>query len=403
MRITLVHASYYYSGSEKSVELLARWLLDNGHEVRIVSAGNYRAPSDLKDIEVNVLPHKSTALQLHSLLPLARFMKHNEDSTDIYHIYNVFPMAAAGLYKSLGGKRPVIATLNNYAGFCPTASAIYDECNKLSCKIRCLRNSTTNHKPLMLPYAMIYPLLTRLSLKLDRYIAVSNAVKRLYVKYGYPEDRITVIPEFLFIDNLVLPNKNDDYVNVINNVFKVLYVGTLAYHKGIDVLINALKIIKDKYNSIHLTLVGSSKDNYEQFLRELVNKLDLNMNITFKGYVDDNELDLLYRVHDVFIHPARWSEPYARTIMEALIHGLPCIVSDIGGSQEIVGDAGIVFRNNDPDDLANKILMLISNKELLCKMHMNTIKVISKNDINLIGKRIIQQYEETIDNSISRM
>lgn len=400
----MVHASYYYSGSEKSVELLARWLLDNGHEVKIISAGNYKAPTDLKDIEINVLPHKSTALQLHALLPLARFMKHNEDSTDIYHIYNVFPMAAAGLYKLLGGKRPVIATLNNYAGFCPTASAIYDECNKLSCKIRCLRNSTTNHKPLILPYAMIYSLLTRLSLKLDRYIAISNAVKRLYVKYGYPEDRITVIPEFIPIDNLVFPNRNDNYVNVINNVFKVLYVGTLAYHKGIDILINTLEIIKYKYNSnisIHLTLVGSSKDNYEQFLRKLINKLDLNTNITFKGYVDDNELDLLYRVHDVFIHPARWPEPYARTIMEALIHGLPCIVSDIGGSQEIVGDAGIVFRNNDPDDLANKILMLISNKELLCKMRVNTIKVVSKNDINRIGRRIIQQYEETIDNSIS--
>ncbi len=397
----MVHASYYYSGSEKSVELLARWLLDNGHEVKIISAGNYKAPTDLKDIEINVLPHKSTALQLHALLPLARFMKHNEDSTDIYHIYNVFPMAAAGLYKLLGGKRPVIATLNNYAGFCPTASAIYDECNKLSCKIRCLRNSTDN-KPLILPYAMIYPLLTRLSLKLDRYIAISNAVKRLYVKYGYPEDRIIVIPEFIPIDNLVFTNRNDNYVNVINNVFKVLYVGTLTYHKGIDILIDTLGIIKDKYNiSIHLTLVGSSKDNYEQFLRKLINKLDLNTNITFKGYVDDNELDLLYHTHDVFIHPARWPEPYARTIMEALIHGLPCIVSDIGGSQEIVGDAGIVFRKNDPDDLANKILMLISNKELLCKMRVNTIKVVSKNDINRIGRRIIQQYEETIDNSIS--
>ncbi|MEM4275765.1 MAG: hypothetical protein QXK74_08510 [Candidatus Nitrosocaldaceae archaeon] len=33
MKITLVHASYYYSGSEKSVELLARWLLDNGQNM----------------------------------------------------------------------------------------------------------------------------------------------------------------------------------------------------------------------------------------------------------------------------------------------------------------------------------------------------------------------------------
>lgn len=397
MRITLVHASYYYSGSEKSVELLARWLLDNGHDVRIVSAGNYKAPTDLKDIEINVFPHKSTALQLHSLLPLARFMKRNEDNTNIYHIYNVFPMAAAGLYKLLGGKRPVIATLNNYAGFCPTATAIYDECNKLSCKVRCLRNSTTNHKPLILPYAMIYQLLTRLSLKLDRYIAISNVVKRLYVKYGYPEDMIVVIPGFVPISRISICHNYTD-----NKQFKMVYVGTLSYHKGTDILIKSLGILKQRYNfnNIYLTLVGSSNDkNYYSQLIHMIKEMDITRNVIFKGYVDHSKLGEIYSTHDVFVHPSRWYEPFGRTILEALMHGLPCIVSDNGAPAEIVEEAGIVFRNGDLEDLVDKISMLINNKELLVKMRTNIAKIIGKYDIDIIGQRIVKLYEDTIENN----
>ncbi|MEM1971570.1 MAG: glycosyltransferase family 4 protein [Candidatus Anstonellales archaeon] len=395
MRVTLVHASYYYSGSEKSVELLARWLLDNGHEVKIVSAGNYKAPTDLKDIEINVLPHKSTALQLHALLPLARFMKHNEDSTDIYHIYNVFPMAAAGLYKLLGGKRPVIATLNNYAGFCPTANAIYDECNRLSCKIRCLRNSTDN-KPLILPYAMIYSLLTRLSLKLDRYIAISNAVKRLYVKYGYPEDMIVVIPNFVPISHI---SECHNYTD--NKQFKIVYVGTLSYHKGTDILIKSIGILKQKYNinNVYLTLVGDSNDkNYHLQLIHLIKDMDIARNVIFRGYVNHGELSEIYSAHDVLVHPSRWHEPFGRTILEALMYGLPCIVSDVGAPAEIIEDAGMVFRNNDPEDLADKIYKLINNKTLHVNMSINALQIINKYNINIIGQRIVKLYEEIVKN-----
>ncbi|MEM4400697.1 MAG: glycosyltransferase family 4 protein [Candidatus Nitrosocaldus sp.] len=395
MKITLVHASYYYSGSEKSVELLARWLLDNGHEVKIVSAGNYKAPTDLKDIEINVLPHKRTVLQLHALLPLARFMKHNEDSTDIYHIYNVFPMAAAGLYKLLGGKRPVIATLNNYAGFCPTANAIYDECNRLSCKIRCLRNSTDN-TPLILPYAMIYPLLTRLSLKLDRYIAISNAVKRLYVKYGYPEDMIVVIPNFVPISHI-----SECHNYTYNKQFKIVYVGTLSYHKGTDILIKSIGILKQKYNinNVYLTLVGDSNDkNYYSQLIHLIKDMDIARNVIFRGYVNHGELSEIYSAHDVLVHPSRWHEPFGRTILEALMYGLPCIVSDVGAPAEIIEDAGMVFRNNDPEDLADKIYKLINNETLHVNMSINALQIINKYNINIIGQRIVKLYEEIVKN-----
>jgi glycosyltransferase involved in cell wall biosynthesis len=255
MRITIIHAAYYYSGSEKSVELLARWLMNNGHEVKIISVGKYNAPDDLKVIERNILPNINKALTLKDLFPIADVMRDYENNTDIYHIYNVFPMAAAGLYKLLGGKKPVIATLNNYAGFCPSATAIYNECDKLSCRIRCLsesiksKNKNINTLYIYL-YCMMYPLLTDLSKKLDKYIAISEQVKDMYITYSYNKDKIIVIPEFFYLN---YKTKDND-----SNLSKLLYVGTISRHKGVDLLIQALNIIKNKYghHNINLTIVG---------------------------------------------------------------------------------------------------------------------------------------------------
>ena len=48
--------------------------------------------------------------------------------------------------------------------------------------------------------------------------------------------------------------------------------------------------------------------------------------------------------------------------------GVPVIGSSSGGIPEVVGDGGLIFRENDPDDLKNKIVMLLRDKKLLSKL-----------------------------------
>ena len=50
-------------------------------------------------------------------------LEKHETAVDIFHVYNVF--LRARVYKIAGGKTKIVATLNNYASFCPTGSAIY--------------------------------------------------------------------------------------------------------------------------------------------------------------------------------------------------------------------------------------------------------------------------------------
>ncbi len=406
MRITIIHAAYYYSGSEKSVELLARWLKDNGYEINIISVGNYNAPKDLRPLEKNIMPNINKAITLRALLPITKVMKDYEGETDIYHIYNVFPMSAAGLYKLIGGKRPVIATLVNYAGFCPSASAIYDQCNRLSCRMRCLnaslKDKNENSRILYtFIYSSIYPILTNLSKRLDKYIAVTNNVRDIYVKYGYNKDKIIVIPEFMYLTHI----PDSTYTSIPksdNNTYtKILYVGTLSKHKGVDLIIDALNIIKNEYgyDNIYLTIVGKGNDNYKNYCARLVDDYNLSSNVKFIGYVTDDELNKVYDSHNIFIHPARWYEPFGRTIIEALSHGLPCIVSD-RVSREMIGDAGLVFRHDDARDLADKIMSLIRDRDLYKLAYDNTINVVRKFDINNIGNKIVNLYNEVIKNTI---
>ncbi|MGH9921549.1 MAG: glycosyltransferase, partial [Nitrososphaerales archaeon] len=178
--------------------------------------------------------------------------------------------------------------------------------------------------------------------------------------------------------------------------FNILYVGAVSRHKGIDLLIQAFKIIESARPYLHLTLVGKGK--WFSYCKSLVKKLQIEDKVTFTGYVDNQELKEIYSGADVFVHPARWNEPFGMTLLEAMSYGIPCIVSDTV-SPEIVGDAGLIFKHEDVEDLAEKLMMLITNEDLQGRLRHNCDKVLRRYEIDLIAKRIANVYHDLIENS----
>lgn len=383
-------------GSEVSVSLLINILANRGIKVYVVSYPSYVLKVDnSKNIEVMKYNFLSS-VELHAqpltlLLRVFLMIKHLERlGVEIIHLYNVFPISAAGLYKFLGGRCPVVATLNNYGGICPTASYLCNgsfKCNWIR-RYNCLiGGQTLLFRVLGLPYSVIFPAVVQLMKRLDGYIALSRAVKQIYIDNGFKENKIRVIPNFFESNFCPLVQHN-------TNIFHVLYVGTLVESKGVHTLIEAFgKMVKQRPNS-KLTIVGDGP--LRATLQNLVKNIGIENKVFFIGSVPHSEIWEYYKKANVFVHPGLWHEPFGRTLLEAMSVGLPCVVSDVGAPPEIVGEAGLVFPVGDATALCERLILLHDNYDLRSQLSANCKSMLEKYRPDVIVDQIIQFYDDVL-------
>jgi len=150
-----------------------------------------------------------------------------------------------------------------------------------------------------------------------------------------------------------------------------LVVGTIKALEdiyGIDYLIQAFKIVKEKFQgSIELLIVG--KGSREDDLKRLVQEMGLTGSVTFTGKVDHTLVPEYHKKIDIFVALSR-SESFGVAIVEAQSCAVPAVVSDVGGLPEVVENnvTGLIVPVGDIGAAANAILSLARNWELRFKM-----------------------------------
>ena len=132
---------------------------------------------------------------------------------------------------------------------------------------------------------------------------------------------------------------------------KFLFVGRFAFNKGINVLIEAAEQLNNEgfANEFEFHLVGKGPlwDHYSQ-----QKKLP---NLKYLGFADDDALNRLYAECDVFVLPTLF-EGMPTVVLEAMGHGMPIIVTDVGATLEMVGaDNGFIIEKNDVASLVSAI------------------------------------------------
>jgi len=240
--------------------------------------------------------------------------------------------------------------------------------------------------------SIAYPLLTYLSKQLDGYVALSASTKQYYVAYGFDAHKIEVIPNFFSPPINKRFDRTDDS-------FTILYVGRIIQEKGVDVLINAFSRIVSRNQKIKLVIVGDGEEIIT--LKKLVQKLELTNQVVFTGFVDGTKRFDYYSKADVFVHPANWPEPFGRSLLEAMSFDVPVIVSDVGAPPEIVGDAGLVFKSNDVEDLKCKLELLLYDQNLLCKLKNNCSRNLDNYSPDLVMKKIFTLYKKLLVKTFS--
>ncbi len=138
----------------------------------------------------------------------------------------------------------------------------------------------------------------------------------------------------------------------------LVFVGRLVEDKGVDVLLQALEILKKRGLTPHLSVVGSGPQQAE--LRALCTELGLDNQIEWAGTVRGEELAKLLNAHQILVVPSTWQEPFGIVALEGIACGCAVVGSRGGGLPDAIGPCGALFENGNAEDLARVLAPILA-------------------------------------------
>jgi glycosyltransferase involved in cell wall biosynthesis len=376
MKIVQVNKFLYpKGGADKYCLTLIEELKKNGHELipfgmaddnNIKSSWSsyfsekidYHRKGNNWKIASRLLWNKEAALKFGDLLDAAK--------PDIIHCHNIYHQLSPSILKEARKRKiPVVMTLHDYKLICPnyklfTHGKNCERCIKGSvwnCLLHNCYNSYSRSALASLEgwlHTKAFPIYQE---DVNLFISPSKFLKYKMWKAGWNEDSITVLNN---------PAPKFDPKPIGQNL---LYFGRLTEEKGVDILIEALKLTDEK-----LDIVGTGPE--EKKLKALSQKLKLEERIIFHGVKQGIELDNFINNAQAVILPSIWNENMPLVILESLAKGKIVIASKTGGTTELIedGKTGYLFSPGDIATLANKIKDLKKMGAEEKEMMLNNIK-----------------------------
>jgi N-acetyl-alpha-D-glucosaminyl L-malate synthase BshA len=194
----------------------------------------------------------------------------------------------------------------------------------------------------------------------------------------------------LFNQNLISDIKKDYKINST----MILTVGRISEEKGIEHMIKAVPFILKEIPEVKLVIIGDGPEKNR--LEELVKNLNLTENIIFIGWILNNDLNKFYKSADIFVLPSL-REGMGVVLLEAMACGTPVIGSDIGGIKDMIkdGENGFLAVPGNPEDIAQKIIRLLSNEDLRQKFSDNGLKKVQeKFSWDVVNEKFVKIYED---------
>ena len=205
--------------------------------------------------------------------------------------------------------------------------------------------------------------------KADKIIAISDQTKKDIInQFNISENKVEVV--YLNVDPIYSQTKfNSDRIEKkygISGNF-ILYVGNFNPHKNVSTLIHAYSDLPEEIKQQYHLVIGGRKDSNCSELAKLVKVLRIDDNVTFPGFIQENELPAIYSASSLFVFPSLY-EGFGLPPLEAMASGTPVIVSNAGSLPEVVSSAGILVNPKDIKGIRNEILNVLLDKKLSKKM-----------------------------------
>lgn len=203
-------------------------------------------------------------------------------------------------------------------------------------------------------------------------------VDKIEDDYDIPKKRIRMIPPG-YDDNKFFP-VGEPSRQAIRTQYgfsgkTVFAVSRLAHNKGLDLLVDAFKLVADRIEDARLVLAIGHEDRSEseeeiyQNLISLTKEHGIEDKVSFIGFIPDEELSDYYRSADLFVLSSRY-EPFGMTAIEAMASGTPAIVTTHGGLARVLeyGIHAIFSDTFDREELGISIVKVLRYKSLHKRM-----------------------------------
>jgi len=209
---------------------------------------------------------------------------------------------------------------------------------------------------------------------IDLVLAVSERVRQLFIEFGVPPGKIVTqhIGSVAAEENWKSVGKNNKERSSANNPVRLAYFGTLSVRKGVHIILEAAKYLKQYGGQFVIEVYGGGiNESYKTRLENILRSDPfLPKVIIFKGGYSQALQPQLTRGIDAVIIPPVWEDNGPQTVMEMLGAGIPVIGAKMGGIPDFVvdGENGLLFHGGDPADLASAIEKVLKDKTLISKL-----------------------------------
>lgn len=214
-----------------------------------------------------------------------------------------------------------------------------------------------------------------------------SSIKKILISY---KKKICVIPNGVDISLFRKSGRSDVKKNIL------LFISVLDKHhkfKGLDCLLDSLKIARSDFPDIELIIIGEGE--LKKYYQQKTKILGLNDNVRFIGEIKQEDLVSYYNTASMFILPSTEIEGFGIVLLEAMACNVPVIASSIVGMSSDIKKyhAGLVVKPNNAEELAKAITIIINNPALAETMGNNGRKLIEeKYDWRKIAKQIESLY-----------
>lgn len=171
-----------------------------------------------------------------------------------------------------------------------------------------------------------------------------------------------------------------------------LFVGRIVKDKGVNELVNAFKKLSNKFDNVKLVMLGRFENDLNPVDYETSQEIESNPNILFLGYKID--VRPYFGFSDVFVFPS-YREGFPNVVMQAGSMGLPSIVSNINGNNEIIENDinGKIIPVKNKDVLYQAMLTWHQNPKYVAEMKTKARKIIKERyDQKFVVKQVLKEY-----------
>ena len=212
--------------------------------------------------------------------------------------------------------------------------------------------------------------------EVDRMLVLTPHMADEVEALGVSPRRIRIIPNSVEIPEKPTPHPRSE--DDPGAPFRLLFVGRLSTEKRLQDLLTAGEKLAEEGWTLEIELVGGpdpdrdAEPELQKQVSEMTERLtgkrsgspadpaSVDVTVHFRGHRSD--VDAFYRAADAFVLPSS-TEGLSNSLLEAMAHGLPCVVSDIPQNRFAVGEAGLLFLIGSPEKLAAAVGSLLEDRD----------------------------------------